>query len=536
MSSDRTIVSPADTQEGLVNPGMGWVLHYYDNTLRYYGPLLEPTDDCSGFPGLSTVYFRLAWSHLEPVKGRFNWSLIDGPAQRFIDRGLKVAFRISCSESHDIHYATPQWVRDAGAQGTDWYAGRDRKWHNWEPRFDDPVFLRHLEDFLAVAAGKYDNNPNVAWFDVGSFGVWGEGHTYHSTKSVYPPQAARAHVELHRRLFPRTLLAINDDIPLQQYWDDYQHTPGLTLRDDSILVHGGERAYRSAHLAGECWKHDPVILEKAHYPLPKKGGFWEGGRKYAEATEAYRASYLSIHHMPWEFLDECRELVDSLNRRMGYRLNCEQASWLGRVPAGGSFDFVSRWRNVGVAPCYPGGHVAVTLTTPAGGPVAAWVDDGYNLRDLPVDELGDELATYQTGSQGPRSVRLPRRGSAPAVERTLACPLSTLVAPGRYFVWVSVGGHDGSPQLALPLAQGDGRKRYLLGQIVIEPPSPANLPPLSEQDVIRNGFIYKPANVALVGDSVVLADESTAPEAFADAREPLAVAPGRRAVFHGQPR
>ena len=55
-------------------------------------------------------------------------------------------------------------------------------------------------------------------------------------------------------------------------------------------------------------------------------------------------------------------------------------------------------------------------------------------------------------------------------------------------------------------------------------PAPANLPPLAEQDVIRNGFIYKPGNVALVGGSVVLADESTGAEAFANAREPLAQA------------
>jgi predicted extracellular nuclease len=55
-------------------------------------------------------------------------------------------------------------------------------------------------------------------------------------------------------------------------------------------------------------------------------------------------------------------------------------------------------------------------------------------------------------------------------------------------------------------------------------PSPATLPPLTEQDVIRNGFIYKPANVALVGESVVLSDQSSAGEAFEDAREPLAQA------------
>ncbi|MEO7269330.1 MAG: ExeM/NucH family extracellular endonuclease, partial [Knoellia sp.] len=55
-------------------------------------------------------------------------------------------------------------------------------------------------------------------------------------------------------------------------------------------------------------------------------------------------------------------------------------------------------------------------------------------------------------------------------------------------------------------------------------PSAAVLPPVDEQDVIRNGFIYKPANVALVGESLVLSDESTGTEAFADAREPVAQA------------
>ena len=55
-------------------------------------------------------------------------------------------------------------------------------------------------------------------------------------------------------------------------------------------------------------------------------------------------------------------------------------------------------------------------------------------------------------------------------------------------------------------------------------PSASVLPPTSEQDVIRNGFIYKPANVSLVGDSVVLSDQSSAGEAFEDAREPVAQA------------
>ncbi|MBZ2198231.1 ExeM/NucH family extracellular endonuclease [Occultella gossypii] len=51
-------------------------------------------------------------------------------------------------------------------------------------------------------------------------------------------------------------------------------------------------------------------------------------------------------------------------------------------------------------------------------------------------------------------------------------------------------------------------------------PSPAVLPDLAEQDVIRNAFIYRPASVELAGESVVL----TGSAAFDNAREPLAQA------------
>jgi predicted extracellular nuclease len=53
-------------------------------------------------------------------------------------------------------------------------------------------------------------------------------------------------------------------------------------------------------------------------------------------------------------------------------------------------------------------------------------------------------------------------------------------------------------------------------------PAAADLPPLAQQDVIRTGFIYKPADVSLVGGSHVLKDQSGPGQAFDNAREPLA--------------
>ncbi|MEV8512184.1 ExeM/NucH family extracellular endonuclease [Dactylosporangium sp. NPDC051484] len=55
-------------------------------------------------------------------------------------------------------------------------------------------------------------------------------------------------------------------------------------------------------------------------------------------------------------------------------------------------------------------------------------------------------------------------------------------------------------------------------------PTPADdkLPPLTQQDVIRTAFIYKPAEVALVGASTVLTGDSGPGQPFSIARQPLA--------------
>jgi 5'-nucleotidase len=53
-------------------------------------------------------------------------------------------------------------------------------------------------------------------------------------------------------------------------------------------------------------------------------------------------------------------------------------------------------------------------------------------------------------------------------------------------------------------------------------PSPAGLPPLAQQDVIRTAFIYQPALISPVGAPAVLATESDEGEPFSIAREPLA--------------
>ena len=135
-------MNPIDNGKALVNPKMGWTMHFYSNVIENYGSKLDPSDTLDDFPGLSTVYLRLPWSFIEQEEGKFNWEILDAPAQRWIDKGKKVAFRITASESW-MRWATPEWVSKSGAKGYNW--GENGIF--WEPAYEDPVFLKKWSIF-----------------------------------------------------------------------------------------------------------------------------------------------------------------------------------------------------------------------------------------------------------------------------------------------------------------------------------------------------------------------------------------------------
>jgi hypothetical protein len=288
----------------------------------------------------------------------------------------------------------------------------------------------------------------VAFIDVGSFGVWGEGHTFASSRIVYSAETAIKHIDLHCKHFKRTLLAANDDFTFckdGQRAIDHALKNGLTLRDDSILVQAGRNAYFHAGLAQPFWPTRPVILESEHYGGSKARGCWQDGSLYLKAMEEYHASYVSIHWWPREFLNENKDLIARMNRRLGYRLQLVEAAWPASVSSGGTLRLKTTWRNAGVAPCYVGGHPAVTLKDGAGGIAAVLVDQGLDVRSLSVGPEGQAAA-----KSGTADLRLPFQ-----------------LKPGTYDVLISVGTTTGTPRIALPLDGGDGQRRYRLGKIEI---------------------------------------------------------------------
>ena len=389
-----------DATRVLVNPHKGWYHHYPDNHPDKYR--IARDADLLEFPGMDHVYLRLAWSYLEPNEGQFDWAVIDRIIEKWTAHGMGIAFRISCKETStdriEQQYATPRWVKEAGAQGGHYRNGEPVGPEGpWEPRFDDPIFLEKLEQFLAAFAARYDRQPWVRYVDIGSIGDWGEGHTWAGSRQTLSLAVRKLHVDLHLKHFKRAPLVISDDFVYalkdaaeRQALHQHILTNGISYRDDSIMVNGyfantsDSFTVRSPEFFADAYLRTPTVLELEHYGKVKQLGNWEvrpesaaakfgrgktGPDFFRGALQLLHATYIGYHGDARAWLDDNPGLTRELLNRCGYWLFPVTLGLPSTLVAGAVAPFRLTIDNRGVAPPYRPYELRVRLS----GERASWV-------------------------------------------------------------------------------------------------------------------------------------------------------------------
>ena len=165
---------------------------------------------------------------------------------------------------------------------------------------------------------------------------------------------------------------------------------------------------------------------------------------------------MSIHTWPRLLLEENRDVIDRINLRLGYRLQASEIEWPRRIVKNQDFTITSKWKNAGVAPCYPGGYPCFTIKNSKGGIVSVLVDESFNVRNMEVGEP-NQAKEYTLNSVFKVAQKF--TDSKGTYYRTCK--------PGKYELYISVGQADGTPVFELPYDDNDGHKRYKLGTIII---------------------------------------------------------------------
>lgn len=405
-----------DTLRVLENPYKGWYHHLLDNGIGQY-----PIKDDSlfdSFPGTDHIYLRLAWSYLEPEEGEFDWSYINNAVEKYVSKGYKISFRISCSETgrypdnfgqklDGVLYATPCWVKKAGAKGVIYV---DHGTKIWIPKWDDPVFLEKLDHFQKVFAARYDGKPWVRYIDMGSIGDWGEGHTA-STTGIPPTMSeVKANMDIYLKNFKKSQLIAPDELLWYGKSDAeiktllaYVTDKGISLRDDSPLVDWYVQQFLHSwtiihpEFYDPLYLQKPIVFELQHYRIVKKDGNWLGkngmekiakyGYSGAEimrrAIEVMHATYIGYHGYAEDWLADNPDLTKELANYCGYWYFPIKAIVPCKMAKGENTLSVS-WLNKGVAPAY--NVFGMVLRFEAGQPENSFdliIRDSDNMKWLP---------------------------------------------------------------------------------------------------------------------------------------------------------
>jgi hypothetical protein len=382
---DKDLTLHWDTETPLANPHKGWYHHLLDNGVDTYP--IKDQKMLENFPGMDHLYLRLAWSYLEPEEGKFDWSRIDEVIEEYVPKGFGISFRITGKETgnypgtvgqqqDDVNFATPIWVKNAGAKGTVTEAWNMK---SWNPVWDDPIYLEKLDNFHRAFAERYDGQPYMRYTDVGSIGDWGEGHTSFSTK--IPPTVAevKASMDIYNKHYKNTLVVVTDDL---LYYGkskeeanellNYAISLGFSLRDDSPLVdyyidnYSNTFSVSHPHFFAEVYTSKPIIFELQHYHIVKRDGNWlgangeekipnkdfSGADLFRGALKTTKSTYIGYHGYLEEWFNDNPKLTGELLNLCGYWYFPKTVSYKKEVDKKEPINFSLEWQNKGVAPAY----------------------------------------------------------------------------------------------------------------------------------------------------------------------------------------
>ncbi|HUU26724.1 MAG TPA: DUF4832 domain-containing protein [archaeon] len=345
------VIQPVETDQTLHNPGRGFISTGCFNDWILRGVPRHPK--------CSVAQFRWYWDEIEPVEGQINFQLIDSMIEKARANDQKLMFRVMCQDGV-IH--CPRWLLAAGAKGEPY----TDDFKNWQPHYDDPVFLEKHENLIKALGQRYDGHPDIDHVDIGSVGRWGEWHTS-GTGMAMPPDSIRFRIiDMYLDNFKKTplIMQIGGEAGLA-----YAVTRGAGWRADCLGDMGGfsstwnhmEDFYQQALDAAEAndaWKQAPVIFETCWTMR-----FWYERKWDIDyiLSEALRWHVTGMNNGSDTIPEAWADKVWEFEKKMGYRFVLKELVHASSVDAGDILALEMEWENKGVAPCYLNHPLAVEL-------------------------------------------------------------------------------------------------------------------------------------------------------------------------------
>jgi len=339
----------AETEKTLKNPYMGWALYSeggktQDNADTYWTLQDEAAQKYAG-----VFYVRWPWAAFEPKEGEYAWEHDDNfkkLIQGALDRGLRLAFRVTANSRDCEKPAIPDYVIEAGAE---YYI--EEPGHK-NPYPDDPVFLDKYTKFIKAFGEKFNDPSMVDYVDCTGLGWWGEEHHYGWKNSGNRISSLKRIMNAYAEAFDKVIVVTNFERAADEKQLAFEEL-GLSPRRD-----GYASTHFNASQQKEFAKHYPskVLIAEACYwgtthISSYENGKWQSWSVYYKdvvslALETH-ANYLDLRttNETSRYLNDARDQVKRFVAEGGYRIYPEEVN--GSIK-GEKMTIKHSWKNLGV--------------------------------------------------------------------------------------------------------------------------------------------------------------------------------------------
>lgn len=335
----------------LNNPYKGWA------PSALYGPYNQPH---------RLVHAYISWRELEPEQGVFAWEALE--TKNFFDqwynKGVQVITRIMLDYPTDNPnlMEIPDWLYEMIDGDGTWYQTSEIG-SGFSPNYANPKLIAEHERMLKAFGERYNNDPRIAFIQLGSIGHWGEWHTWPNGSGEFPSETVvNQYMQHYTDSLPDKMLGIRRPLAFARehnfgfFNDKIGHAP--TTEQWMFWMHNG--------MDYDNWYNRRVYPEAAipdfWHTAYSAGEFSDGNALMwlRDTTVSDTLRQVRLMHTSW--IGPCSPAgvgnipeaihIQTVHNTIGYHFVIETVTHLPAANAGENLAIQMTWHNKGVAPFY----------------------------------------------------------------------------------------------------------------------------------------------------------------------------------------
>lgn len=232
--------------------------------------------------------------------------------------------------------------------------------------YESPAFRQRLLRLVERLGQLWNDDPRVAFVELGFFGKWGEHHSPSPSEEMQ-----RLAADAFAAAFPNKLVSVRHNWkeftaqPFGEYWDSWAHYQQMAVHGKPLAeLNAATGRWKQTYVGGETaydwglWETQPGKDATASVAVANHREFVINSIRWLHCTQLRWIGNYDVRN------EDARRGAEEMQKAFGYRFVLDQVSFRARLAVGDALAMSFRVRNEGAAPFYYKWPVEVALLDP----------------------------------------------------------------------------------------------------------------------------------------------------------------------------